>query len=41
MLANPGKYQDWQLFEAGVNASRAKQPADAAKLFEAGLTQNP
>lgn len=41
MLANPAKYQDWQLFEAGVGAARAKQPADAIKLFEAGLAQNP
>ena len=41
MIANPSKYSDIQLFEAGTGAARANQPAEAAQLFEAGLSQNP
>ena len=41
MLANPSAYSELQLFEAGVGAARAQRPADAAKLFEAGLERNP
>jgi tetratricopeptide (TPR) repeat protein len=41
MIANPDKYSDMQLFEAGVNASRAERNKDAAALFEAGLKKNP
>jgi len=41
MLANPGKYSDIQLFEAGSAMSFAKKFEDAAKLFEAGLAANP
>jgi tetratricopeptide (TPR) repeat protein len=41
MVANPDKYTDTQLFEAGVGAARADQPEPAAKLFEAGLKKNP
>ena len=41
MAANPGKYTDVQLFEAGVNAARSEKAKEAAALFEAGLTKNP
>lgn len=41
MIADPSKYTDVQLFEAGVGAARAENAADAAKLFEAGLQKNP
>jgi len=41
MLANPGKYTDLQLFEAGSNAARADRKDDAVKLLEAGLKKNP
>lgn len=41
MIANPAKFTDVQLFEAGVAASRAKQDSNAAILYEAGLTKNP
>ena len=41
MLADPAKYNEIQLFEAGVGAARAKRHQDAAKLFEAGLQKNP
>lgn len=41
MVNNPDKYDDGALFEAGVNASRADRPADAAALFVAGLKKNP
>jgi len=40
MVANPDKYSDGQLFEAGVNAARADRSADAAGLFGAGLKKN-
>ena len=41
MLANPVKFSDIQLFEAGSNAALAKRNDDAAKLLEAGLAKNP
>jgi tetratricopeptide (TPR) repeat protein len=41
MLANPDKYTDLNLLEAGVGAARAQQNAMAAQLFEAGLKKNP
>jgi tetratricopeptide (TPR) repeat protein len=41
MTANPDKYTDQQLFEAGVNAARADKPKEAVALFEAGLKKNP
>jgi tetratricopeptide (TPR) repeat protein len=41
MLANPAKYTDIQLFEAGSALSFAKKYEDAGKLFEAGLAANP
>ena len=40
MLANPARYTEVQLFEAGVGAARAKRNDDAARLFEAGLEKN-
>ena len=41
MLANPDKYTDLNLLEAGVGAARAQQNLMAAQLFEAGLKKNP
>ena len=41
MLANPDKFTEGQLFEAGVAAYAAKKYSDAAKLYEMGLTKNP
>lgn len=41
MTANPDKYNDQQLFEAGVNAARANKAKEAVALFEAGLKKNP
>ena len=41
MLANPDKYTDLNLLEAGVGAARASQNSMAAQLFEAGLKKNP
>jgi len=41
MLANPDRYTDLNLLEAGVGAARASQNAMAAQLFEAGLKKNP
>lgn len=41
MLANPDKYQDIQLFEAGSGAVRAKQHKLGIQLLEAGLKKNP
>lgn len=40
-LANPAKYDDLALTNAGVIASQANNAADAAKLFEAALAKNP
>lgn len=41
MLANPSAYEYQDLLNSAVNASRANRSADAAKLFEATLAQNP
>ena len=41
MLANPSKYGEIALVHAGVVATRNGHPADAAKLFNAALSQNP
>ncbi len=41
MLANPSKYGELSLVHAGVVATRAGHHADAIKLFDAALTQNP
>ena len=40
LLANPSKYGEIALVHAGVVATRNGHPADAAKLFNAALTQN-
>jgi len=40
MVADPAKYNDMQLFEAGTAAFTAKRYDDAIKLFEAGLQKN-
>ena len=41
MLADPSKYGEGALLQAGVIASQAKRPEDAARLFEAVIKQNP
>jgi tetratricopeptide (TPR) repeat protein len=41
MLASPAKYGELALVHAGVVATRAGHQADAEKLFEAALAQNP
>jgi tetratricopeptide (TPR) repeat protein len=41
MIANPSKYGEISLVHAGVVATRNGHPADAAKLFNAALAQNP
>ena len=41
MLANPTKYGEIALVHAGVVATRNGHSADATRLFEAGLAQNP
>jgi len=41
LLANPSKYGELSLVHAGVVATRSGHQADAAKLFEAALAQNP
>ncbi len=41
MLANPSKYGELALVHAGVVATRNGRQADAAKLFDAALAQNP
>jgi tetratricopeptide (TPR) repeat protein len=41
MMANPSKYGEVTLVHAGVAATRNGRFADAAKLFEATLQQNP
>jgi tetratricopeptide (TPR) repeat protein len=41
MLANPSKYGELSLVHAGVVATRNGRHADAIKLFDAALTQNP
>jgi tetratricopeptide (TPR) repeat protein len=40
-LANPSKYDELALVHAGVVAARAGRQADAAKLFDAALAENP
>ena len=41
LLANPSKYGEQSLVHAGVVATRNGRFADAVKLFDAGLSQNP
>jgi tetratricopeptide (TPR) repeat protein len=41
MLANPAKYGELTLVHAGVVATRNGRHADAIKLFDAALAQNP
>ncbi len=41
MLTNPTEYEYNDLLNSAVNAARANRSAEAAKLFEATLTQNP
>lgn len=41
MLANPSKYGELALVHAGVVASHNGREADATKLFDAALSQNP
>ena len=41
ILASPSKYGELSLVHAGVIATRSGHTADAAKLFEAALAQNP
>src|SRR2546430_1969078 len=41
MLGNPSKYGELALVHAGVVATRNGHQADAAKLFDAALAQNP
>jgi tetratricopeptide (TPR) repeat protein len=41
MIADPSKYSDAQLIDAGVGAINAERPQDAIKLLEAGLQRNP
>jgi tetratricopeptide (TPR) repeat protein len=41
MIADPGRYGENTLMQAGVVASQFKRPDDAALLFSAVLTRNP
>lgn len=41
LIANPSAYEYQDLLNSAVNAARAGKPADAAKLFEGTLAQNP
>lgn len=41
MIAQPARYTDMQLLEAGSNAAVAKRYEDAVKLLAAGLAANP
>ncbi|MEP6729585.1 MAG: FxLYD domain-containing protein [bacterium] len=41
LIANPSAYEYQDLLNSAVSAARANRPADAGKLFEATLTQNP
>jgi tetratricopeptide (TPR) repeat protein len=41
IVANPSKYGEVTLIHAGVVATRNGHPADAIKLFDAALAQNP
>jgi tetratricopeptide (TPR) repeat protein len=41
LLANPSQYEYQDLLNSAVNAARTNKNADAAKLFDATLAQNP
>lgn len=41
LLANPARYNDMHLVQAGVIAVKADRSADASKLFAAALERNP
>jgi predicted Zn-dependent protease len=41
LIASPAEYEYDDLLNSAVNAARANRPADAAKLFEGTLAQNP
>jgi hypothetical protein len=41
LIADPSAYEYSDLLNSAVNAARASRSADAAKLFEAALAQNP
>jgi tetratricopeptide (TPR) repeat protein len=41
MLANPSKYGEISLIHAGVVATRIGRQADASRLFDASMAQNP
>ena len=41
MISNPSAYEYTDLLNAAVNAARANKSAEAGKLFEATLVQNP
>jgi tetratricopeptide (TPR) repeat protein len=41
MAANPAKYSDGQLYDAGTQAFTSNQPAAASKLMDAAQTVNP
>jgi tetratricopeptide (TPR) repeat protein len=41
LIANPAGYEYQDLLNSAVNAARANRTADAGKLFEATLAQNP
>jgi tetratricopeptide (TPR) repeat protein len=41
LIAEPGKYSEGALLQAGVVASNFKRPDDAALLFEGVVTRNP
>jgi tetratricopeptide (TPR) repeat protein len=41
MIADPAKYGEGALLQAGVVASQFKHPGDAARLFDAVLKKNP
>jgi hypothetical protein len=41
LAANPSQYESQDLLNSAVNAARANRSADAAKLFEGVLVQNP
>ena len=41
LIANPSAYEYQDLLNSAVNAARSNKSADAAKLFEGSLAQNP
>ena len=41
LIANPGSYEYQDLLNSAVNAARSNRSADAARLFEGTLAQNP